>query len=104
MKSIKFITILFLSFVIVYILHDKVAYINSIKTCAKIGHYSSMRGRKLLIYYFNVNENISVGNIEVIRVKDISLDSLKKFECIEIEYSKIWSGINRITDKRILEK
>ncbi len=83
----------------------KVAYIKSVFVCGKIIGTSKMRGVSYSNYSFTVNGKKyfdSVANHDLKR--ELIMDSLKKIQCVQIEYSFISPAINRFSDKRFLVK
>lgn len=65
----------------------QIAMLNTTKTCGKIiGEYKVRGHRKFELLYF-VDGAAKKTDISVQAFKIKKLDELKKFECIEIEYS-----------------
>ncbi|MNU55783.1 hypothetical protein D3C71_448660 [compost metagenome] len=81
----------------------EVAYFKSTFVCGKIIGTSKMRGVNFLHYSFSIDERSYFSSIAQYDLKNgITIDSLKKVDCIQIEYSFISVAINRFTDKRFL--
>ena len=83
----------------------KVAYIRSVFVCGKIIGISKIKGVSYVNYSFIVNGKKyfeSVANHDLKR--ELIMDSLKKIQCVQIEYSFISPAINRFSDKRFLVK
>jgi hypothetical protein len=95
--------VVFLLIISIGLLIEQMAYTSSKIGCAKITRKSAIRGAWSVHYEFEVDGEIMEGGIETGFLKKISLDSLKKIECIKIEYSNYSTFFNRVIDKRILK-
>lgn len=85
------------------LLYEKFMYMNSKVTCGEIVKQEQQaRGGYSIYYNFYVDDVKYSGSIESSALVDISLDSLKQIECIQIEYSLYSKFFNRIIDSRIL--
>lgn len=81
----------------------KVAYFRSTFVCGKIVGTSKMRGVNYLHYSFSIDEKKYFSSFAQYDLKNgITIDSLKKVDCIRIEYSFVSKDINRFADKRFL--
>ena len=97
----RFVFLLILIFLVIYVVY----FSTTEKTCCKIVGVSSIRGGGVILYDYEINHRKHKGSMTVGYFKDeISLDSLKKIDCVEMEYSKYLPFLNRITDKRILSE
>lgn len=78
---------------------------NSRQTCGRIIELiSSSRRHYYFRSSFKINNRSYENDIACIEIKDeFSLDSLKKIQCIKIEYSLFNEATNRIVDERILK-
>lgn len=99
----KFILIFLFSFITLYLFLNFAVYINSGVTCAKIIGQSESKGASILKYKFILNGDIVYGSENSSKFVDFSMDSLKKIDCIKVEYSKFWVLFNRIVDKKVLK-
>ncbi|MNJ86057.1 hypothetical protein D3C87_35400 [compost metagenome] len=83
----------------------EVAYLRSTLVCGKITDKSKLRGVTHVNYSFIVEGETYSNSIAIDDLKkDITMDSLEKVNCIQIEYSFISKSINRFVDKRFLSK
>ena len=74
------------------------------KSCGKIIDQSRINSCNTFVYTFKVNNKYKTGRIDVGMLKDkIYFDSLQKFTCLEIEYSKLIPAFNWINDERIIK-
>jgi hypothetical protein len=97
--GICFSAIITLSYTFTYII-----FIDSKTTCGRITRetFGSKGGHSTHYIFFVGSEKIE-GNTSNSFLKKIPLDSLKKIECIEIEYSRYSTIFNRLIDKRIVK-
>lgn len=88
-----------------YGMWKEIAFMNSSQTCGRIiEQISGSRKHCYFKYSFNINDKSYEDVIACIEVKnEFSLDSLKKIQCIKIEYSLFNEATNRIVDERILK-
>ena len=78
-------------------------YTNSKIVCGKIiSQKRQSRGGYSVYYDYLYNGKKMKSAIETTYLKDITLDSLKKIDCIKIEVSNYSTFFNRIVDKRVL--
>lgn len=89
--------------ILVGILAEKIAYTSTKITCGKIVRQSSIRGAYSVYYTFEVDGISKEGGVGTSFLKNLSLDSLKKIECVKIEYSNFSTYFNRVVDERILK-
>lgn len=80
-----------------------VMFSKSSVTCAKITRITRDRSGASIRYFFDVNNRTYLSGLSTISTKNISIDSLKKIDCIQLEYSNYSPFWNRIIDKRILK-
>ena len=73
------------------------------KTCATIYKIGTSRWIDYFHYTYVIEGKKYDGSIEVGEIKNISLDSLKKIECIKIEYSNYVNSFSRVIDQSILK-
>ena len=79
-------------------------FLNSKFACAKIiEEIPQAKGGYSAGYVFEVDGKKVKGNVPYSSLKSISLDSLKKIECVKIEYSNYSTFFNRVIDNRILK-
>lgn len=104
LKSVIIGISIFVAIIIVGRLLDIIAYTNTTSTCAKITKSVSVRGAWSVVYVYEVNGQKNEGAIYTSLLKDISMDSLQKIECVKIEYSNYSTFFTRIVDKRILKE
>ncbi len=102
-KQLIKVGLLFSTIVIILIFAKYIAYSNSKIICAKIIGSYEVRGANYIEYVFKINKTKTKGSASSIEIKKISVDSLKKMDCIKIEVSEYWPLINRIVDKRVLK-
>jgi hypothetical protein len=102
-KSWIIFIIIFSSIIVIGLFTEKFAYSNSKITCAKITREASVKGSKSIYYNFEVDGEVIEGGIGISFLKTIPLDSLKKIDCIRVEYSEYSTFFNRIVDSRILQ-
>jgi len=89
--------------VLALFLFSKLIFINAEDTCA---HFTSIGGVRTTDYYnysYIVDGNQFDGSLSDFNLSLRDLDSLKKIECIQIEYSVYFSSFSRVIDKRILK-
>ena len=98
-KFIFLILILFLSGAAFF----EIAYLKSYFACAKIIDVSKVKGINYLNFCFVVNGKKHFSSVARYEINpNISTDSLKNVQCLQIEYSFISETINRVSDKRYL--
>lgn len=95
--------IVFASIIVIGLLIEKLAYTSSKITCGRIIRQSSIRGAWSIYYVFKVEGETIEGGVGTSYLKNIPLDSLKKIECVQIEYSTWGTSFNRVVDKRLLK-
>lgn len=85
------------------VLFFKIAYLESTFVCGKIIGRSKVKGINYVNYSFVVNGETYFNSISRYDLKnEITIDSLEKVNCIQIEYSFISKSINRFADNRFL--
>lgn len=82
-------------------LFGKIIFINSGVACAKPLYEDKTKGSTYIYFSYNVDDEIyySYASIQFFRIRNF--DSLKKMECFEIEYSKIFPSYTLIIDKGV---
>ncbi len=100
-KNFIWIAVSVLVFIILFFLDDLLMSLSTEKTCAQVVGIHSIRNMEYIEYEYTVNNNVIRTDQSVLFVGLMNLNSLKKIECIEIEYSTIWPTHNRIIDKRV---
>lgn len=104
-KELKISLIIVLSIILVGVVLTKVMYLNSSIACGKIVGKYKLRGRTSLEYNFNLDDEIVTDAISIGAIKkDISFDSIKKIECLKIEYSNYSTFFSRVVDDRVLNE
>jgi hypothetical protein len=79
-------------------------FTNTTKVCGKVTSKFKIRGVTDVKFEFKINNKFHSGSQEYGAFNsDISFDSLKLLDCVEIEYSNYWHIYSRITDKRLVE-
>ena len=78
-------------------------FINSKTTCAHFARISGVRTTDYYHYSYMVDGNQFEYSVSEFNLKLRDLDSLKKIECVEIEYSVYFPSFSRVVDKRILK-
>ncbi len=88
-----------------YGLWKEIAFMHSSQTCGRITEkIRAARGHCYFKYSFKVNDRSYENDISCMEIKnEFSLDSLKKIQCVKIEYSLFNEATNRIVDERILK-
>jgi hypothetical protein len=90
--------------ILILFLFFKIAFIKSNTVCGKIIGESTTRGATHYKYKFYVNEKVYFATHPYPYFKDnLTLDSLKKIDCIQIEYSSFSPNISKLVDKRVLK-
>jgi len=79
-------------------------YIKSERTCGTIIEETEIRGARYIRYKFQVDGETIYGSVTSSHIVSLGIDSLKRIECIEIQYSNFSSVFNRLVDDRILKK
>ena len=83
----------------------QIAYLKSTFVCGRIIGKSQVKGVTYVEYSFVVNKKTYINSIANYDLKEgITIDSLEKAKCVQIEYSFISESINRFGDKRFLGK
>jgi hypothetical protein len=100
--KLYFIVILFI--VSYYIFVTKIVYINSQTTCGKAIRYGETKGAIYTIFSFTVNKKTYSCTQSSTFFIDLPLDTLKKIDCVKIEYSTFLPIFNKVIDERILLK
>lgn len=78
---------------------------NTVKVCGEITGKSTIRGRPFITYGFIINGKKKKGSYDVSLIKkDISVDSMMKLSCIEIECSVTNDYFHRVIDSRIVKR
>lgn len=98
----KIFIIIVLVIISYYFFVTKIVYINSQVTCGKAIRYGETKGAVYTIFSFKVNNkkySCTQSNTFFI---DVPLDSLKKIECVKIEYSTFLPIFNKVVDERLL--
>jgi hypothetical protein len=103
-KKYKVYFIIVLIIVCYYFFVTKIVYINSHTTCGKAIRYGETKGAIYTIFSFTVNKKSYSCTQSSTFFKDLPLDTLKKIDCIKIEYSTFLPVFNRVVDERILLK
>ena len=82
------------------------AFINSEHTCAKVVGIESIgalgKDNGYTLEYYIDDKKYVGGKSKGFFNADISYDSLRKLECIEIEYSDLTSSLFKVVDDRVL--
>jgi hypothetical protein len=102
-KTWRNLTILMVCLFLLLISINKLAYISSSSACGTFFRLGETRGAKYLHYEFFIDNVKHEGSISRIDLRIKSLDSLKKIDCIQIEYSNFSTYFNLVVDKRILK-
>jgi len=103
-KFIFFLTSIFLVFVLFDNSINIILIYSSEKTCSKIIEKKRINNNiGIYTYSYNVDGIMQYSYEPVIHIKrDLNLDSLKKIECIKVEYSSYFPSISKIVDERVL--
>jgi hypothetical protein len=102
-KQVFWVLIIFFGLILIAKIYTYFFFTSTSKTCATI--YKVGRNRTVASYHYSyyVNGIIHDGSIETGYIKNISLDSLKKIDCIKIEYSNYVYSFSRIIDQSLLK-
>lgn len=102
-KSLLVVIGLFVLVLLVAYTYEYLMYLNTSIACGKFYKRTEVKGSKYIHYRVTIDNKVRYGSTWVgdLRVKD--LDSLKNFNCIQIEYSNYSNFFNRVIDKRILK-
>lgn len=102
-KAWKILAFTFGSLIFILLILKELAFMNSSIVCGKIVNHYKLRGATYIEYEFFADEQKKFGTLNPSDLKSIYWDSLKKMECVKIEYSNYWTFFNRVIDKRILK-
>jgi len=103
-KQLNRLLVIVISLIVLFLVVYNLSFLKSRTICGKIIGEHEIKGAKYIRYRFIIDNDTSEGSLSVLDVKRISLDSLKKIECVQIQYSEFSSFFNRVVDKRILKK
>jgi hypothetical protein len=82
----------------------QILYSNSSTVCGVIyGRHKGSRGGWYIDYKFEINNKKYLRSQDSWDCKDVSIEIMKKMNCIKIEYSNFWNGYSKIIDRRIVE-
>lgn len=103
-KTAKIIILIFILFGL-FQLSLQLIYIKSNTTCIKFSKTGGTRSTISYHYLYEVESKLYNSHISEFYIKKNirNLDSLKKFDCVEIEYSVWFPSFSRVIDKRILK-
>jgi hypothetical protein len=93
-------------FVVIFIssLFKLLMFSNTTKVCGKVTSKFIIRGVTDVKFEFMIKNKYYSGSQEYSDLKsDITFDTLKLLDCVEIEYSNYWHVYNRIVDNRLTE-
>jgi len=104
-KELKISFIIIVIIIVFALIFPRIMYVNSSIVCGKVYERHSIRGSDSFDFKFKIdgetlNNNVPVGFIK----KNVSYDSIKKIECLKVEYSNYSTLFSRIVDERVLRK
>ena len=82
---------------------NHIVYFHSGFECGKVKRVGISKGARYVVLEFYLDDTKYTCSQTNSDFKLINLDSLKKIECIKIEYSTILPFFNRVVDMRVLK-
>ena len=102
--SWKNVVIIITAIVVIGIVFNTVVYFHSDIACGKVIGQGQTKGANYIRYKFQIGNQTVYGSESSSVFVDLSLDSLKKMDCVKIQYSQFIFDFNRIVDLRILKE
>jgi hypothetical protein len=102
-KQVIWVLIIFFGLILIAKLYTYYFFTNTTKTCATIYKVGADRTIESYHYSYSAHGIIHDRSIETGYIKNISLDSLKKIECVKIEYSNYVNSFSRVIDQSLLK-
>lgn len=103
MTSLKKNLILHLSIIIgilsIVYFSVQLCFINTEDACAKVKYESSIKGRRVMVYFYKYKGEIYKGNFGIASEKCLKLECYKDVDCLEIEVSTIFPSMSRLKVK-----
>jgi|SRR5690554_1898625 len=103
-KFIIHLTLILLGFIFFANSKNIILFFGSKKTCSTIIEKKRINNNiGVYAYCYTLEGVVFKQNESIIHIKrDLSLDSLKKIDCIKVEYSSYFPSISKIVDERVL--
>jgi len=102
-KKERFVLLIIIASVLALFLFSKLIFINAKTTCASFTSLSGVRTTDYYDYSYIADGTQFDGSLSEFNLSLRDLDSLKKIECVQIEYSVYFPSFSRVIDKRILK-
>lgn len=82
------------------------SFINSSEVCGVYIRESGIRSTVYYNYQYVVNDKVYSGSTDESNIKSNlrTIDTLRKFDCVRIEYSRYFPFFSKLADQRILRK
>lgn len=102
-KSVFVVITLFALVLLVAYTYEYLMYLDTSIACGKFYKKTQVKGSTYIHYRVTIQNKERYGSTWVGDLKIKDLDSLMKYNCIQIEYSNYSNFFNRVIDKRIIK-